>query len=194
METKSALKIGPETRMGEILAAYPHAKVGLFQKYHIGGCSACGYEMTQTLEDVRTLHKLTASMEEIAETARNSHAAEAVLHIDAAELHTRLAAGEPVRLVDARSPEEYAAGHLPGALLLNPELTFEILDEWPKDTQVVCYSNQGERSLGRASHFRAYGLIDVRSLDGGLAGWTGEVVGAADGASEVGGRRTADGG
>jgi hypothetical protein len=39
--------------MEEILRAYPSAKVGLFQRYHVGGCESCSYKPTETLEDVR---------------------------------------------------------------------------------------------------------------------------------------------
>ena len=33
-------EIGPDTTMEEILRAYPSAKIGLFQRYHIGGCAS----------------------------------------------------------------------------------------------------------------------------------------------------------
>jgi catechol 2,3-dioxygenase-like lactoylglutathione lyase family enzyme len=37
------------------------------------------------------------------------------------------------------------------------------------------YSNQGRRSLDKASYFRAYGFPRARSLTGGLAAWDAEV-------------------
>ena len=52
---------------------------------------------------------------------------------------------------------------------------FEILDTWPKDTFLVFYSNDGRRSLDKASYFRAYGFPLARSLTGGLAAWDAEV-------------------
>jgi len=45
-----SLEIIASTTMGEILGAYPSAKLGLFRRYHIGGCTACGYQPTDTLE------------------------------------------------------------------------------------------------------------------------------------------------
>jgi hypothetical protein len=45
----SLVEIGPSSTMEEILHAYPSAKVGLFQRYHIGGCASCGYQPADTL-------------------------------------------------------------------------------------------------------------------------------------------------
>ncbi len=57
------------------------------------------------------------------------------------------------------------------------ELTFEILDAWPKDTPLVFYSNpnEGHRSLDKTSYFRAHGLPRACSLTGGLAARDAEV-------------------
>ncbi len=35
--------------MGDVLAAYPGARRALFRKYHIGGCSSCGFAPEETL-------------------------------------------------------------------------------------------------------------------------------------------------
>ena len=53
------------------------------------------------------------------------------------------------------------------------ELTFEILDSWPKDTPIIFCSNPGRRSLDKASYFRACGFTDARSLTGGIDAWLG---------------------
>ena len=74
-----------------------------------------------------------------------------------------------------RTRAEYEIGHLADAQLVTVELTFEILDSWPKDARVVFISNDGGRSLDKASYFRAYGLPNARSLTGGLAAWNAEV-------------------
>ena len=48
-------------------------------------------------------------------------------------------------------------------------------DSWPKDSRVVFTSNDGRRSLDKASYFRAYGLPNAQSLTGGLAPTNAEV-------------------
>ena len=50
-------EIKPEMTMGEILTHYPSAKRALFQKYHIGGCSSCGFAMEDTLTEVFVNHR-----------------------------------------------------------------------------------------------------------------------------------------
>jgi hypothetical protein len=51
-EKNMSLEIRTSTTMEEILSAHPSAKLGLFRRYHIGGCTACGYQPTDTLEQV----------------------------------------------------------------------------------------------------------------------------------------------
>lgn len=45
----SLVEISPSNTMEEILYAYPSANVGLFQRYHIGGRTSCGYQPVDTL-------------------------------------------------------------------------------------------------------------------------------------------------
>jgi rhodanese-related sulfurtransferase len=164
--------ITAETTMGEILQAYPAAKIGLFQRYHIGGCSACSYQPSDTLAEVCVAHKIADSIEQIAECIRSSDLVEMALHVRPAEVAAALQRAEGWRLLDARTPEEFATRRLPGAQLISHALTFEVLDSWSKDAPIVVYSNRGQRSLDRASYFRAYGMTNVRSMDGGLDAWS----------------------
>ena len=46
-------EIAPNTTMEEILNAYPSARLELFRRYHVGGCQACGYQVSDTLDQVR---------------------------------------------------------------------------------------------------------------------------------------------
>lgn len=157
--------------MEAILQVYPSAKVGLFQRYHIGGCQSCSYKPTDTLEEVRRNFNIQDSLDEIANVIRGSAQVFESLHISARDLAAALEAGEELTLLDARKREEYDSGNLPGSRPISVELTFEILDTWPKDTFLVFFSNHGRRSLDKASYFRAYGFPRARSLGGGLAAW-----------------------
>jgi rhodanese-related sulfurtransferase len=175
-----SLIITADTTMGEILQAYPAAKVGLFQRYHIGGCSACSYQPTDTVAEVCATHKITDSIEQIAACIRGSDAVEMELHIRPTQVAAGLRSGEGWRVLDARTPEEFARRRLPSAQLITHALTFEVLDSWPKHTPIVIVSNRGQRSLERASYFRAYGMTNVRSMDGGLEAWS-DKLGRLDG-------------
>src|SRR6266436_1305236 len=66
-------------------------------------------------------------------------AVEATLHIRPAQVAAALEGGDNLILLDVRAPEEWEAGHIEGARLATVELTFEILDSWPKDTRLVLY-------------------------------------------------------
>ena len=168
------IEIAATTTMEEVLRAYPSAKVGLFQSYHIGGCESCGYQPTQTLEEVRRDFNIQDGLDKMASVIRASANVFASLHISSGELASALRAKERLTLLDVRKPEEYDAQNLPGSRLVTVDLTFEILDTWPKDTLLVCYSGHGRRSLDKASYFRAYGFPRARSLSGGLAAWVAE--------------------
>ncbi len=39
----SAVTIDPNITMRELLEQFPGAQRALFRKYHIGGCSSCGF-------------------------------------------------------------------------------------------------------------------------------------------------------
>jgi len=164
-------EIGSETTMGEILSAYPAARLGLFRRYHIGGCTSCGYQLIDTLEQVRRQYNINDPVETIATVIRESSAAEAKLQILPA---TWIANPKQGRFLDARTPEEFQKGRIPGAELLTVERIFEILDSWPKDTPIILYSNHGRRSLERASYLTAYGFTNAKNLAGGLEAWSGE--------------------
>ena len=165
------LKIDFDTTMGEILDRYPSARVGLFQRYHIGGCLACGYDLSDTLGAVRKAQNIEDSLPGIVECIESSVSVEAKLHISAADVLDAHGKGQKLHFFDVRLPSEFEAGHLPGAQVLNVELTFEALDSWPKGTAIITYSDYGRRSLDKASYFCAYGLKNVRSMDGGLEAW-----------------------
>ena len=182
-----ALEIGPNTTMEEILNAYPSARLELFRRYHVGGCQACGYQLSETLEQVCRNHEIPDSLEQAIEYIRNSSEVEAKLQILPTALLSISAAPKPPgldltlpeftqgqqqwRIVDVRSCEEWEQGHLPGAQLLTTESKFEMLDSWPKDTPILFYSNTGRRGLETASYFVAYGFTNVRNLAGGLRAW-----------------------
>lgn len=68
----------------------------------------------------------------------DSDHAEALEAVDKDELADRIARGEVV-VVDVRPPEEYAAGHIPGATSIPIDELPQRLDELPDDIEVVAY-------------------------------------------------------
>jgi rhodanese-related sulfurtransferase len=171
----SPIHIGHEVTMGEILHAYPTAKIALFIRYHIGGCTSCSYQLTDTLAEVHQNFHIQDSLHEMLDTVLQSAAIEAKIHISQQELVAVRSHGEEVRLLDARSSDEWKAAHLADAQPVTVELTFNALDSWSKETPIIFYSNDGGRSLDKAAYFQAYGFTNARSLDGGIVAWTGKI-------------------
>ena len=97
-----------------------------------------------------------------------------------------------LRVVDARGPQDYSAGHIPGALSLDgfgtgipraanrdmgsAEEFSQVAGELGirKDMTVVVYDEPSQRIGMVAWTFLYYGHQDVRILDGGLEKWSGE--------------------
>jgi len=107
---------------------------------------------------------------EVVEHIKRSQEMEKDLEItprDAAEL---LKAGK-VKLLDVRTPEEYAVASVPGSVLVDQSLAQEILQTWPKDTAIVTMCHHGMRSLDAAAYLRGHGFTNTRSMSGGIDAW-----------------------
>ena len=96
------------------------------------------------------------------------------------ELKTKVAANEPLLIIDVRSSESYANSHskIKGALhfqvrKLKYRLGFPPLKDVPKDREVVTYcACPSEESAISAAHvLLENGFKRVRALKGGWAGW-----------------------
>ncbi len=190
-----SLEIRAGNTMEEILSFYPSAKLGLFRRYHIGGCTACGYQPADTLEQVMVDHNISDPLESVIACILESWQVEEGLqilptvvaaalkpqqetrisYVSSPEVVAAIERGESWSLIDVRSPEEWVNGHIPGAQFLTLELKFEALDTWAKDARIVFYSNAGNRSLDVASYFMAYGFTNVRNMAGGLEAWSVEL-------------------
>ena len=82
-------------------------------------------------------------------------------------------------IVDVRSADEYAAGHLPGALNIPHTELRDRLGEVPGGRPVLLYCASGFRSYLALRVLRQRGWDDVRSLSGGLATLRLELPGLA---------------
>jgi rhodanese-related sulfurtransferase len=76
-------------------------------------------------------------------------------------------------LVDVREPEEFANGHVPGALNLPQADLATRLDEVPRDRPVFVICQGGFRSLRAAQFLSQCGITDVVSVKGGTEAWRG---------------------
>ena len=88
--------------------------------------------------------------------------------VDVDELESAMADGAPV--VDVRQPEEYDAGHVPGARLIPLSEVALRASEVAADGPVYVVCLSGSRSLKAAEFYRRKG-IDARSVAGGTKAW-----------------------
>lgn len=93
--------------------------------------------------------------------------------IGADELMSRIEAETAPTILDVRTPEEFAAGHVPGAINIPyteleerySELELESSDE------LVVYCQSGRRAAIAEAALSELGFTNVRDLDGHIAAW-----------------------
>jgi rhodanese-related sulfurtransferase len=78
-----------------------------------------------------------------------------------------------VTILDVRTPQEYAAWHIPEAVLLPYDELRERLDEVPRDRPVYTYCRSGFRSYIAYCVLKQNGFDDVAYLSGGMLTYHG---------------------
>lgn len=170
--TDATLHITPDMTMEEILAVAPSAQRALFQRYHIGGCSACGFQPTDTLAEVAKDHNLL-DLKDVIATILRAETMDRERQVSPAELRGWRERGEAFRLIDVRLPDERSAAPLAPEVGAEP-LDYDASDQYmslPKDTRIVFGCADGGRSLDVASYFLGHGFTAVHALRGGFNGW-----------------------
>ena len=164
----------PTSRCANCWSSFPAPSARLFRKYHIGGCSSCGFSPDETLAGVCARNE-NLDVDEVIEHIIASDQADRAMQIEPRELADRLATGEEVHLLDVRTREEHDAVKIDNAHLFTQELMQEILSKWPRENLVVVYDHQGARSMDAAAYFQGHGFENVKSLRGGIDAWSVEV-------------------
>jgi rhodanese-related sulfurtransferase/rubrerythrin len=80
-------------------------------------------------------------------------------------------------LLDVRQPEEYEAGHIPGAMLIPLGQLEARQEELERDKKIITYCRSGHRSMAAAIALCGLGFKDVRQLEGGILNWHYETIG-----------------
>ena len=166
----SATTINPGITMRELLEQFPGAQRALFRKYHIGGCSNCGFSPEETLAGVCARNE-NLDVDEVVEQIIASDAAERAMQIEPRELAERLERGETIQLVDVRTREEFENVKIENAHLFAQDLMAQLSQKNP----IVIYDHQGTRSMDAAAYFQGHGFENVKSLRGGIDAWSVEV-------------------
>ena len=174
MQPKAAVSTDPKDLSGawtmqQVTTVFPSAQRALFQRYHVGGCSSCGFQPTDLLATVAMNHGLDVN--ELVEHIKRSQEMEKDLEITPRETAELLKGGK-IKLVDVRTPEEFAIASVPGSVLVDQSLAQEIMQTWPKDTAIVTMCHHGMRSLDAAAYLRGHGFTNTKSMSGGIDAWS----------------------
>lgn len=170
----ATIALSPDLTMSALLEAMPGARRALFARYHIGGCSSCGFSPDETIAEVCRRNE-NPNVDEVLAHLEASAEQDARMQISPQELSDLLKSGEPVRLIDVRSREEHEAVKLPASELMTQELLQQILGSGDKSQAVVVYCHHGTRSLDSAAYLAGHGMTNVKSLAGGIDAWSCEV-------------------
>lgn len=90
-----------------------------------------------------------------------------------ARLLERLASEDAPPLIDVRTPEEYRAGHLPGAVNIPLQDFMRRFSELAsyRDREVVLYCETGARATYGGRWLASQGFRELRLLDGHMIAW-----------------------
>ena len=101
----------------------------------------------------------------------NKQAIKSTISVD--EFEKKLSSLPNVQLVDVRTPEEYAEGHLKDAKNINIRSADfnEQLNKLDKTKPILVYCLSGGRSSAAANKMEEMGFTEVYNMDGGIMKW-----------------------
>ena len=159
--------------MEQVLQSAPSAQRALFQRYHVGGCSSCGFQPTDTLAQVCKDHNILDT-NEVIETIHRADQIDREMQIDPTDVKSWLDADEDFSFIDVRTPEELQIASIEQAEALDFNDSGKYMS-LPKDRKLVFFCRSGVRSLDVAAYFVGHGFTNVRSMRGGILAWSEQI-------------------
>lgn len=168
------VKIAPQSPMRDVLAAYPGAQRALFRRYHIGGCSSCGFSPDETLAEVCGRNG-SLDVSEVLAHIQSSHEQDTKVLVEPKDLAELLKKDKSAKLIDVRSREEFEAVHIEGSVLLSQPVMQQLMASGSNTDPIIVIDHNGKNGLDAAAYFMGHGLQNVRCLRGGIDAWAQEV-------------------
>ena len=81
------------------------------------------------------------------------------------------AAGQSLVFLDVRTPEEFASGHVPGAVNIPVKQLPDRLAELGKGDRLVVYCERGPRAMAAVDTLSQAGYTGVSHMTGDMAAW-----------------------
>ena len=91
--------------------------------------------------------------------------------VNCMELQEGRQAREELVLLDVRTPDEFAAAHIPGSVLIPLDAVRSRAGEVPKDKRVIVHCRSSLRAWEALRILKGRGYDNVELLEGGLAAW-----------------------
>ena len=97
-----------------------------------------------------------------------------VERIDPKAVDVWLAANPSAQVLDVRTKQEFASGHLPGAVLVpwtDADFKKRVRKELDSGKPTLLYCRSGGRSASAAAAMEKLGFETLREIDGGILAW-----------------------
>ena len=156
--------------MAEVLVQYPGAQRALFRRYHIGGCSSCGFSPEETVESLCARNQIL-NVQEVLAHIRASHQNDLRLLVEPNVVKGWLDLND-AKLLDIRAREEFETSHIQVSILLTQSIMNEIMGKWDRASRIVIVDHLGKTVLDAAAYFQGHGFQQIYGLKGGIDAWS----------------------
>lgn len=167
------MTITPDTTMGSIMDHLPGARRALFARYHLGGCSSCGFSPNETVTSLCARNGGIDSAEMIAHLLA-AHEHDLAVLLTPNEVQAKLASSPAPVLLDCRTREEHEAVKIPHSQLLTQELQQQLFAQDPAQL-IILYDHAGKHALDTCAWFHGHGMKNTFVLRGGIDAWSREI-------------------
>jgi rhodanese-related sulfurtransferase len=173
------------SKMQDVERQFPFARSTLHSQFHIGGCTKCGYEPDNTIEEVAKkyakdpltiLESLNHGLEDMQSSEISMTKFAELMHSERLSVREVQGAtctksdensGE-ILIIDVREEWEYNVAHIPGSILLVDTNFKEVLAKAKQASHVVVVCHHGMRSMNATLYLREQGIYNAKSLRGGI--------------------------
>lgn len=162
MENKFTLN----TQMKDVEIQFPYTRSTLHSKFHIGGCSKCGYELSNTIEEVAK--KYTKEPQDVLDALNEGLEEMSSAEISVKRFAEILNSQQKVLILDVREEWEYNIAHIPGSILLTESNFESMLLKAKEVSYVIAVCHHGMRSMNATLYLREHGVLNAKSLAGGI--------------------------
>ncbi len=94
-----------------------------------------------------------------------------MVNLTAADLLAQVKAGGKPFIVDVRTPEEFAAGHIDGAKNIDLQTIEKGIKAVPKEQEIVLICRSGNRSAQAYEILAQLGYTKLKNVTGGMQAW-----------------------